>query len=297
MEQFFNLTRVPEAERADRIICHLGGKALEYYSATAERTPEQMPRTWQEFKTFLIETYGSVSVTTVITKLRAIKFSGDFNEVVDKFHEALALGEQPPERQLVWLFLTRFPWELSRGARGKNFNTWVEARHFMEKEYKDWVTYALEYNLEAHEDFKKSMKQDTSAVAQNLFGSSQKDKGAQEYKGPQFRNNKYDNRTRRGSQQGEKKENGTANNGANTNGMTRPLIKCFICSGQGHKGKDCPNNNPVTRKDGQRCRRCNGVGHWAAACPTKYRDRAETPNSEADSKQQKAQAQTGNGQA
>lgn len=297
MEQFFTITRVPEAERVNRIVCHLGGKALEYYTATVERTPEQMPRTWQEFKTFLISAYGSVSVTTVITKLRAIKFTGDFNAVVEKFHEALAAGEQPPERQLVWLFLTRFPWELSRGARGKHFDTWIEARHFMEREYKDLATYALEYNLEAHDDFRKSMKQDTIVMAQGLFGPPQRDKGALDIRGQQYGSNKYENRIRRGLQHGEKREDGAANNVEGTGNIPKPVMKCFVCSGQGHKGRDCPNNNPVAKREGQRCRRCGGIGHWGAACPTKYRDRAERPKPEAEGKQQKSQGQTGNGQA
>lgn len=300
IEQFFNLTRVPEAERLDRIVCHLGGKALEYYSATNERMPELMPRTWQEFKTFLIKTFGAISVISVITKIRAIKFKGDFNEVVDKFHEALASGEQPTEKHLVGLFLTRFPWELSRGARGKHFNTWIEARHFMEQEYKDWAQYALEYNLEAHEDFRRSMRQDAIVQAQGLFGPPQRDKNEQQFnRGQQSgnNNNRFDNRARRGSQNGEKKENGTENANANNGNASKGPMKCFVCSGFGHKGKECPSTNPITRREGQRCNKCTGMGHWRSACPTRSQEKTARTVPEAAGTTQGAQAQTGNGQA
>lgn len=108
-EQFFLDCRGARRGGTTEDCVPFGGSPLEHFNATAEKSPGVLPRTWDGFKPYLIELYGPVSAMSVVQDLKKIRFTGNFRAVVDKFQDALAQGDQPSERQLVSLSLSRFP--------------------------------------------------------------------------------------------------------------------------------------------------------------------------------------------
>lgn len=290
IEQYFTIIGVPEEERLGRIVCHLTGAALERFNAIAERTPHALPTTWEEFKTYLITSYGSVSATSVVQRIKEIKFAGNFRAVVEKFEDALAQGEAPSERQLVSLFITRFPLPLVLATRHEHFETWVEARSFLENEYRAWERTLQDYCHDASEEYRVQARQHPDVVALGLAGV--KEKREVEPKKHPFASGKIF--------EVKPKANAVKAERANTAGGTMfngGSLKCYACTGVGHRAKECPSTNPATKRDGQRCRRCGGIGHWATACPSGSMERQFRVLPEGKNLQADTQAQQGNERA
>ena len=291
MEQYFTIVGVAEEQRLNRIVCHLTGPALERFNAIAERTPHLLPATWEEFKEYLITSYGAVSATSVVQKIKEIKFTGNFRAVVEKFEDALSQGEAPSERQLISLFITRFPLPLALATRHEYFETWVQARTFLENEYRAWEKTLQEYCHDTSEEYRAQARQHPDVVALGLTGVKERREGEQ--KRHPFASGKIlDVKPKVPAVKTER---------ANTMGgtTTNPgAIKCYACTGFGHRAKECPSTNPATKKDGQRCRRCGGMGHWAPACPSGSMERQQPQVQQEERLQQtEGRAQQGNARA
>ena len=291
MEQYFAIIGLPDDERLTRIVCHLSGSALEHFNATAERNPMYLPTTWEDFKTYLIETYGSESASSVVSQIKEIKFTGSFRAVVNKFQEALAQGEQPPERQLVNLFITRFPWELAKLTRMEQFDTWVQARNFMEQQFRSFERLRQDYFMDAPEEFKAAARGSPELQALGLGGPPSKPKKEAEPRRFVFQNGRYEPRPKGGAAKDERP------NGSTGGGGSAAPVKCFECSGTGHRAKDCPSADPATKREGHKCHRCGGAGHWAPACPTGREQQAEKAEGAQQMRTTAATAGRGNGRA
>lgn len=103
-------------------------------NAAAERTPHMLLSTWEEFETYLITSYGSVSATLVVQRIKEIEFAGNFKSVVEKLVDALAQGEAPSEQQLVSLSITWSLLTLVLATRHEHFKTWAQRKNFRQRE-------------------------------------------------------------------------------------------------------------------------------------------------------------------
>lgn len=275
IEQYFHCAGVAEDQRLESVICHLTGPALEYYCATMERTPQSMPTDWDGFREFMIRRFGAAPIVSVVQRLREIEFRGDFYEVVQQFSDILATGEQPPEQELIELFVTRFPWHMAEKLAGRYFDTWMDAKDCLEQEYRTRGLWAQRYYRVAGERFKREMEADGRAAG---LGWIPQPKAKQEMRGMERRpmggarpHPRWGEGSTTGPQQGTngKQEQGPVRQ--QTAAQQRAgagTLRCFICKGVGHLARVCPTANLATKKDGSLCHKCGGQGHWAPACPS-----------------------------
>ncbi|CDJ30826.1 uncharacterized protein EMH_0007280 [Eimeria mitis] len=73
-----------------------------------------------------MQRFGTTPVVTTIRKLKEIQYSGNFEEVVERFSSVLAEGEEPPEETPKELFLSRFPYDMVKRVLKHEFASWVE---------------------------------------------------------------------------------------------------------------------------------------------------------------------------
>lgn len=180
---------------------HMTGDALDHYCSIAERHPEAMPTTWEELREFITENYESVSAVSVIKQLRAVSYHGNVQDIIRKFNGILSQGEQPPEQFLIKTFLCRFPWELVKEADMMRFNSWTEARDFVEATHRARGIWAQEYYMEACEEFRRDMLKDKEVQIHGWLETEATDRDRQRKEGNGMAINRGDTRGRNGNLQ------------------------------------------------------------------------------------------------
>lgn len=146
-----------------------------------------------------------------------------------------------------------------------HFNSWIEAKDFVEAKRKTRGRWAQEYYMEASEEFRKEMLKDEEVVTHGWLDAEGTDKNRNKRDGGGTTPTRGDARCRKGNIQ-QNPERGA--NRANSEGAPQNQGRCFSLNGEGHRAHQCPSYNPATKKDGNRCRRYGGMGHWATACPS-----------------------------
>lgn len=302
MEQYFQSMNLEEDKKLSRILTFLTGKALNYYCSFGKNNPGEQPTTWEEFKNFILRTYSSEPTLSITAQLEAVEFKGSIQDVAIQFTNILAQGNAPPDEWLKRAFIRVFPWKMVRYLKLRKFKTWREVKEHMEREYAETRDLAQDYFLGTSDLNKKFMLRDAEVVAAGWLNSPTADREKQRLLGS---TNVKGNSGKRGSSSprldggssnlgnsGNASEqhggrNFSAANAANVNGNNQlqqrltggPVHQrtCYTCHGVGHIAKVCPNHNPETKKDGNRCNKCGGMGHWAPSCPTPRIERVEQP--------------------
>ena len=213
-----------------------------------------------------------MSALSVIKQLRATKYRGNLYEICKKLSAVLSQGEQPPDQELIKIFLARFPWEMVKEADRRQFSSWIEAKDFIEAKHRSRGKWAQEYYMEACEEYRKDMLRDREVQAHGWLDTEnvERDKGRRE-----VMNTAATRGDSRGRPASFRYPAERLNNRQSVEGTPQNPGRCFMCNGEGHRARQCPNANPATKKDGNRCRRCGGVGHWAMACPSPSMERSD----------------------
>ena len=262
MEGYYNALNYDDATRLENILSFLSGRALSYWYTTQEQTPHLLPKTWLDFRKFMIARFSGRTVGATINLLKAVRFKGDFEEVANQFADILAEGEHPPVDLLKNLFLSRFPYEMALPVLEQDVETWTEARELM-RERRGWCQErALNWYELAPPELRRRVEQNPNLREEGWLPMDYTPFREGERAKADYRLNKGSNGDKTSGQFGQTR----ASVARSTNSKE---VKCFVCEGSGHIARDCPNNRLETKRNGQRCHKCGGNGHWASACPSK----------------------------
>ena len=253
VDRYYDYVGLDEEARLLDIPNLLEGRALTYWFSTQEHSPELIPQTWDGFRAFLTNRFSPYTVGTTIARLKALKYTGDFEELAEKFAEILSEGEYPSQEYTRSLFVSRFPHDMVRDVLNMDLATWVEVRDHMRQSRGFRQERALEWYELAPPEYRKEVENNPHLVREGWL-PKHVSTGARRQEPDRRREDRpwHPNKGR---------------NIAALGGQAVPG-RCFECSGLGHRARDCPNRRPETKKNGQRCHRCQGMGHWAGACPT-----------------------------
>ena len=253
VERYYDSRGMDEESRLMDVPHFLEGKALSYWFSTQEHAPEQLPQTWCAFRAFLINRFSPYTVGGTIARLKTLKYTGDFEELADKFADILSEGEYPPPEYVRSLFISRFPHDMVKEVMYMDFATWIEVRDHMRQSRGYKQERALEWYELAPPEFRREVES-SPHLAREGWLPKHTIPGGRRHEAERRKVDRPWLPIKGGS-------------GVTIGGQTTPG-RCYECNGMGHRARDCPNRNLETKKNGQRCHRCQGVGHWASACPT-----------------------------
>ena len=274
INQYYNALQMGEEARLADVVSFLTGKALAHYCSTKRRAPELMPTTWEQFEDFIMQRFGTTPVVTTIRKLKEIEYNGNFEEVVERFSNVLAEGEEPPEETLKELFLSRFPYDMVKRVLKHEFASWVEIREQMLAERALVANRAATWYEYTTERFRREVEGRDELIRQGWVLNSKQDKRQTHVKGW-----KSEQMMQQTKERGSEKQRETHYQRDTKHAREREKgvqVQCYSCNGYGHRARECPNGKLECRKDGSRCNKCGGLGHWARSCPSGVQAKKET---------------------
>ena len=268
-----------------------------YYYTIAKHYPERVPKTWAEFERLIIQRFCSKTPVEVMHKLMSIKYRGSVSEVTDQFSRACAEGDQLPQEKLLRLYLSRFPKKMAKRVMKRGFSTWVEASEFMLNEDRTLTSELAEWYQLAPPEFKREVETDKQCVREGWIlknpTSLPKLENPEVVPKPAGRANGT-------SRLVPEATRGSFNKDKPSFNQFLDSLMCHSCNGKGHRAKECPSQDPSTRRDNSKCRKCGGLGHWASACPSpenraNFRDSLRAKGEH--NRQERGPTAKGNGQA
>lgn len=252
IEHYYEVLGLQDEMRVKNVFTQLTGPALSHYCMA--RSDGVDPKTWGDFKEFILERFSYRGVGETLRRLRTLRWEGSLDRLAARFNEVLAHGVPPPQVDLVRLFVARVLLHMLANLPNKSVTdmTWTQVKRALEQANASmdqltdwWLTNASPDLLRLAEstphllppEFRKHRDQRNHPPAQPKGGS-----GAQ------------DPRRRQQLSGGERSSGDTI---------------CSGCGGVGHRARQCPSTNEETKRDGATCNRRRGLEHWARHCPTR----------------------------
>ena len=242
-------------EALDDVISFLEGDALNYWCTLLDELPEP-PTEWIHFEQHMLARYCRFGVGATVLKLKALQFNGDIFELSDQFARILSEGFPPAHETTRDIFLGLLPYSLaSKYLHDDSIHTWVDAREKICNAMTKKSERCLAWWNAASPANRKEVLQNRDVMLEGWVPVDLA-RGTLTSR---------ENRPQRGRVSGGGSGSSRNNNNNNSSNNQNNGIKCFVCSGNGHRGRDCPNTKPGCAKSGK-CNRCGGNGHWAPDC-------------------------------
>lgn len=152
------------------------------------------------------------------------------------------------------------------------FDSWIEAKLFVEANHKTMGRLAQEYFMQACEEFCKEMLGDEELLMHGWSETEAGDRDKTRKEGSAAATARLDLRGRGPNFKFNHEGGGPLRD---SDGGPPRRVSCFVCGGEKHRARQCPSSNIANKKEGNRCQRCGGVGNWATACPSQSAERGD----------------------
>ena len=273
MRQFFDYKRLDEMSRLQSAPMFLTGSAHTYYYNLLRKNPDRLPLRYADFEQIILNRFSAYKVAETIKRLRTLMYTDSITDITEKFANIISEGDEPPEEELIMLYLSRFPRDIIKRAMKRDFESWVEASEYLRCEYSEEVMRWTKWYQLTPSKFKREVETNPECVRKgwvpthNNFNKTKlsetktvKDKDV--YVASAYKSTKPTVKTEVNKDADKGKLSGTKLN------TVKDEFKCHTCGGTGHKVAQCPSKDPSTRKEGSKCHKCGGKDHWAPSCPT-----------------------------
>ena len=137
IKQYFDYNNMDEMSRVQSAPMFLTGSAHVYYYSLIRKSPKRMPLNWEDFEHLILRRFSPCTQIETINRLRRVHYNGNITEVTEQFSRVLSEGEEPPEEELISLYLSRFPRSIIKRAMERDFANWIEASEFLRYDYSD----------------------------------------------------------------------------------------------------------------------------------------------------------------